>query len=125
MTRNKKDRDEEKQSNGSGEKPALNLSKETKRGIVVVGVCGDGAGDAFEFGEFGRRLGEYLFKFLNVIFGVMVYIVRCCFDSRNSLFRQTDEELEKRGAYLRTYLGAILLTGSIAGSFIFFPWATA
>ena len=113
MARNKKR--QEKEEKGY-RKPKLNLSKETKRAIAVVifvalallvllslvGIAGD--------------WGNYMFKFLSAIFGVLTYAVPLILLMvAIALYKQNLEDDAEKQFYLRTYVGAILLTGSVAG----------
>lgn len=118
MAKRKKDKDEEKEEKrerrSSG--PKLNLSAETKRGIVVVVFVVLALITLLALAGLAGSLGTYLYKFLSQVFGVIVYIVPLlCLLVAVALYKQTDEQLEHRGAYARTYLGAILLTGSVTG----------
>lgn len=62
-------------------------------------------------------LGQNLFKFLSLVFGVMIYLVPLILLSvAVSLYNQDLKDSGKSSSfYWRTYLGAILLTGSIGG----------
>ncbi len=116
MARNKKDKEEERQAKKRREKPTLNLSAETKRGIVVVVFVVLALVCLLGLANLAGSFGASLFGFLAQMFGVMVYIVPLLLIMvAVLLYRQTDEQLEHRGAYARTYLGAILLIGGITG----------
>ncbi len=116
MGRNKKDYDKEEKKERKAKGPALDLSHETKRGIVVVAFVLLALLSLLSLVGLAGGFGNYLFKFLSQVFGIMVYIVPVLFlIVAISLYRQTEQQLEHRGVYFRTYLGAVLLTGSITG----------
>ncbi len=97
--------------------PALNLSSETKRGIAVVVFVVFALVVVLSLANLAGSLGQSLVKFLSLIFGVMVYLVPLILLSvAISLYNQDLEKTNKSTSfYWRTYLGAILLTGSIGG----------
>jgi S-DNA-T family DNA segregation ATPase FtsK/SpoIIIE len=115
MARNKRDREKEYKKERRA-KPALNLSAETKRGIAVVIFVVLALLSLLSLAGLAGGFGEQLVKVLSMVFGVIVFIVPLLFLLvAISLYRQSDEKLEERGSYLRTYLGALLLTGSVTG----------
>jgi S-DNA-T family DNA segregation ATPase FtsK/SpoIIIE len=98
-------------------KPKLNLAPETKRGIVVVVFMALALIVVLSLAKLAGPLGEQLFKFLTLAFGVLSYAVPIILLAvAVSLYNQ---DLEKEGRhssfYWRTYLGALLLTGSVGG----------
>jgi S-DNA-T family DNA segregation ATPase FtsK/SpoIIIE len=98
-------------------KPELNLSAETKRGIAVVIFCVLALVLALSIVGIAGSLGAQVFKWLSWVFGVITYIVPLILVSvAISLYNQDLKKEDKSNAfYWRTYLGAILLTGSIGG----------
>lgn len=113
MGRRKKTEKEDKKIQG----PKLNLSPETKRGIAVVVFVVLALIIVLSLANIAGSLGLQLFNLLTLTFGVMAYIVPLILLAvAISLYKQ-DLEKENRGNdfYWRIYLGAILLTGSIAG----------
>lgn len=116
MGRNKKTQDKE-QKDFKVTAPKLNLAKETKRGIVVVIVMVLALVSMLSLAGVAGSLGNYFNKFLSMTFGVMAYLVPVVFILiAVSLFKQdlTQEE-QSEAFYFRTFLGALLMTGSIAG----------
>lgn len=112
MARRKKEEKESKMS-----PPKLNLSAETKRGIAVVVFCVLALVLALSIVGIAGSLGADVFKWLSWVFGVITYIVPLILVSvAISLYKQDLQKQDKsNGFYWRTYLGAILLTGSIGG----------
>lgn len=116
MGKNKKQQERESRREWRGRAPALNLAHETKRGIVVVAFAVLALVTLLALAGLAGSFGKGLFGFLSLAFGVMVYVVPLLFLMvAISLYRQNEEQLEHRGAYFRTYLGVLLLTGSVTG----------
>lgn len=113
MGRHKK----EDKENSKLKAPELNLSSETKRGIAVVVFVVMALVVVLALANLAGSLGQSLFKFLSLVFGVMIYLVPVILLSvAVSLYNQDLEEANKSSSfYWRTYLGAVLLTGSIGG----------
>jgi len=114
MRRNKKGLDREDRRLKS---PKLNLAKETKRGIVVVIFVVLALVCVLSLLNIAGSFGAIILTALTSVFGVMAYLVPVILLLvAISLFKQ-DLEKESRDSsfYFRTYLGAILLSGSIAG----------
>ncbi len=112
MGRNKKDKSRNLELN----MPSLNLSPETKRGIVVIIFVVLALLSLLSLANLAGTFGRYSFRFLSAMFGVVAYVVPLLLLLvAISLYRQNGENLGQRGAYLRTYIGAILLAGSITG----------
>src|SRR3989344_7944588 len=97
--------------------PQLNLSGETKRGIMVVVFAALALVVVLSLAGLAGSLGARTFTALTWAFGVMAYLVPLILISiALSLYRQDLEKEDKGGSfYLRIYLGAILLTGSVGG----------
>jgi len=117
MARRKKQQNEKEDKEKRFPKPKLNLAPETKRGIVVVVFVAVALIVVLSLAGLAGSLGEQLFKFLTLAFGVLSYAVPVILLAvAISLYNQ---DLEKEGKsssfYWRTYLGAVLLTGSIGG----------
>jgi DNA segregation ATPase FtsK/SpoIIIE, S-DNA-T family len=98
-------------------KPKLNLAPETKRGITVVIFVLAALLVVLSLANLAGPLGQQLFKFLTLAFGVLSYAVPIILLAvAISLYKQ---DLEKTGRhssfYWRTYLGAMLLTASLGG----------
>ncbi len=113
MGRHKK----EDKENYKSKAPQLNLSSETKRGIAVVVFVVLALVIVLALANLAGSLGQGLFKFLSLVFGVMIYLVPLILLSvAVSLYNQDLKASGKSSSfYWRTYLGAILLTGSIGG----------
>jgi S-DNA-T family DNA segregation ATPase FtsK/SpoIIIE len=114
MGRRKKQ--DEKQENKLSA-PQLNLSQETKRGIVVVVFAVLALIVVLSIAGIAGSLGQELFKWLSWAFGVMIYIVPLILISvAISIYKQ---DLQSKGKdssfYWRIYFGAVLLAGSIGG----------
>ena len=114
--KNRRNADEDDESRLSFlPKPKLNLASDTKRGITVVVFAVLAAITALSLVGVAGNLGQLLSRFLAVLFGVISYLVPLFFLLiALSLLRPKTEE-EKQHIYFRTYLGVILLCGSIAG----------
>jgi len=115
MAKRKKQQDEKE--NRKFIKPKLNLAPETKRGITVVVFVAAALIVVLSLANLAGPLGLQLFKFLTLAFGVLSYAVPIILLAvAISLYKQ---DLEKTGRhssfYWRTYLGALLLTGSVGG----------
>lgn len=96
--------------------PELNLSSDTKRGITVIVFAVLALLVLLSLANLAGTLGNYLVKVLSAVFGVIVYIVPLLLLLvAISLYRHNGDEDSDKGMYFRTYLGAILLTGSITG----------
>lgn len=97
--------------------PSLDLSKETKRGIVVVVFAALAVLTLLSLTNLAGSVGSFLLKILTNVFGVIAYAVPLILVMiAIVLFKQNLESEERENSfYLRTYLGSILLTGSIAG----------
>lgn len=97
--------------------PKLNLAKETKRGIVVVIFVVLALVAILSLIGIAGSFGALLVNALTSVFGVMAYIVPVILLLvAVSIFKQDLEEQSRdTGFYFRTYLGALLLSGSIAG----------
>ncbi len=97
--------------------PKLNLSAETKRGIAVVVFVALALIVILSLAKIAGSFGLQLYKFLTLAFGIMSYMVPLILLSiAISLYKQDLEKTSKEhGFYWRTYLGALLLTGSIGG----------
>src|SRR3984957_14837458 len=112
MVRNKKHEKEDKKF----KKPTLNLSQETKRAIVVVIFVALALLVSLALAGIAGIWGEYLFRFLSMIFGVITYVVPLIFLLiAIALYKQDLENEGESKFYLRPYVGTFLLTGSIAG----------
>ncbi|MDE2312314.1 MAG: DNA translocase FtsK 4TM domain-containing protein [Patescibacteria group bacterium] len=115
MARNKKTEDKESKS-PKLRAPELNLSHETKRGIAVVVFVVLALVSLLALANLAGPLGEYLLKFLSQTFGVMAYVVPLLLMIvAISLYKQSEQDKEEGKGYWRTYLGSILLAGSVAG----------
>ncbi len=113
MGRRKKTDKEDKKFEG----PKLNLSAETKRGIAVVVFVALAFVIGLSEAGVAGSLGGHLYKFLSLLFGIISLVVPLILISvAISLYKQdlTDEQRD-HSFYLRIYLGALLLTGSIGG----------
>ncbi len=111
--KNRKDRDDE--DNTSRIKPHLDLAADTKRGIAVIVFVVLAGIIALSFVGVAGSFGQVISKFLGALFGIIGYLIPLFFLLiALTLFRPKTEE-DKRHIYFRTYLGTLLLCGSIAG----------
>ncbi|QQS22864.1 DNA translocase FtsK 4TM domain-containing protein [bacterium] len=104
--------------------PKLNLAHETKRSIsIIVFIVLAGVVGLSLIGAAGT-LGQLIFKFISILFGVIAYLVPflflliawVLFKSKPKVTEdEIGEEEEQAHPYLRTYLGVFLLTGGAAG----------
>ena len=119
MSKYKKDREREKNSDKIEKyrKPRLNLSGETKRGIVVIGFVVLALISVLSAVKIGGDLGAFWFQLLSLVFGGLAYVVPLFFLLiAISLFKQDITKTEKsQNFYFRTFLGVIILSGSVAG----------
>jgi S-DNA-T family DNA segregation ATPase FtsK/SpoIIIE len=117
MGRNKKNSDNDKKKESRVSAPQLNLARETKRGIVVVLFVVLALVSVLSQVGIAGSLGAFWFKLLSMGFGVMAYLVPVIFLLvAVSLFKQDlSGEKAEESFYFRTFLGALLMTGSIAG----------
>lgn len=97
-------------------KPQLNLASETKRGIaIVVFIILAGVTSLSVIGSAGT-FGQIIFKMFTVLFGVIGYLVPILLMLIAwILFKGKPEQEESRHLYSRTYLGMLLIAGSVAG----------
>ncbi len=97
-------------------KPELNLASETKRGIaIIVFVILAGVTGLSMIGVAGS-LGTAIAHVLAVLFGFMGYLIPVLFITVAwAIFQQDQNEETGEYEYARTYLGALLLSASIAG----------
>ncbi len=97
--------------------PKLNLASETKRGIaVVVFLILSGVSVLSIIGSAGV-VGQMIFNLFSILFGVMGYLVPVFFLLIAWILfksKQTADETNQH-VYARTYLGVLLITGSIGG----------
>lgn len=117
MSRNKKNQKRSKLSIPlSLPQPKLNLAPETKRGIAVVVFVVLSGISALSLINLAGSFGTTISVALASIFGVMAYIVPILLVLvAISLYQQEAKPDSEESFYFRTYLGAIMLAGSIAG----------
>ncbi len=98
-------------------KPSLHLSAETKKGIVVIifvalffitflslfGLAGIVGGSISKALRFGFGFISYFVPFVFLIIGIALYK------------QEIDQDKKRQSFYIRTYFGAFLLVGGIAG----------
>ncbi len=97
-------------------KPSLNLSSETKKGLAVVFFVVLFFVSFLSLFDKAGILGEYINEALRFGFGYIAYFVPVIFALvASSLYRQNINDEEVQHFYFRTYIGAFLLAGSIAG----------
>lgn len=100
------------------EMPKLNLAPDTKRGVAVIIFAGLAAITALAAFGIAGSLGRGLMQGLNWGFGILAYVVPALlFLVAVLLYKQKLAERGEKEAnfYLRIYLGALLLTGAVAG----------
>src|ERR1051326_4228221 len=116
MARHKKREDKEEKEYRRA-KAHLNLSKETKRGIAVVIFVVLAILSILSLAHLAGTVGDFLLTALTSIFGTLAYLVPVLFLLVAIALYKQDLEGDRReqSFYLRTYLGALLLTGAIAG----------
>ena len=113
MSKQKKSEKSKRFGLPSGE---LNLRHETKRDIVIITFCVLGLVSLLSVFGFAGSLGTSFFALLQVLFGVLAYIVPILlFGIAYTLFKDRKEQDEYSSSFLRVYLGVILFTGSFAG----------
>jgi S-DNA-T family DNA segregation ATPase FtsK/SpoIIIE len=121
MGRNKK---EDKEKKFDMPKPRLNLSAETKRGIMVVVFAVLAVVSMLSVVGIAGNLGASYLRLLTWLTGVLGYfvpallIIIAIMLAKHKLHTKEEEEDNEEGTsafYWRLYLGFILLTGSIAG----------
>ncbi len=97
-------------------KPSLNLSPETKKGLAVVLFVALFLITLLSlFGKAGI-VGEYISKGFVFGFGYIAYFVPIVFLLIGiALYKQDVDEERGQHFYFRTYLGAFILAGSLAG----------
>jgi S-DNA-T family DNA segregation ATPase FtsK/SpoIIIE len=97
-------------------KPGLELKAETKRGIAVIAFIALFFVAFLSLVGIGGLLGGYITEFLKGGFGYISWIVPIVFLMiAASLYKQKIDADESNHFYLRIYLGALLLSGAIAG----------
>ncbi len=110
-----KDYKDEKERRSSIPKPKLDLAADTKRGIMVIIFVVLAGITALSLAGVAGSFGQLIAKLLAMLFGVITYLVPLFFLLiALTLFRPKTEE-DKNHIYFRTYLGTVLLCGSIAG----------
>jgi DNA segregation ATPase FtsK/SpoIIIE, S-DNA-T family len=126
MGRNKKEK-EEKFGNMNFQKPELNLSSETKRGISVVVFVLLGLISFLAVMDLSGSFGQYMLSALKWLLGVLAYAfpilmillaIRLAFhlpESKKDREEMLKNRSEDKGFYLRTYLGSLMVIGTIAG----------
>jgi S-DNA-T family DNA segregation ATPase FtsK/SpoIIIE len=114
-TKKKNRRNDKTSSFASITKPKLNLAADTKRGIAVIVFVVLAGITALSLVGVAGSFGQLISKFFAMLFGVIAYLLPLfLLLVALTLFRPKTEE-DKRHIYFRTYLGTILLCGSIAG----------
>lgn len=116
-----KKQQEEEESSKLFKAPNLNLAMDTKRSITVIVFVIIAGVIALSLGGTAGFLGNYLYKFLAMLFGVMAYSVPALlllvavilFQSKPKTTAE-GEEVETH-PYARTYIGVFLIAGGIAG----------
>jgi S-DNA-T family DNA segregation ATPase FtsK/SpoIIIE len=94
----------------------LNLAAETKRGIAIIVFIILAGVSALSLLGLAGSLGTGISNLLAILFGFMGYLVPLLLMTIAwALFRQNQDEETGDYEYARTYLGALLLTASIAG----------
>jgi S-DNA-T family DNA segregation ATPase FtsK/SpoIIIE len=116
MPRHKK-REDKEEKDYKRQRPKLGLSPETKRGISVVVFVVLALLAILSLAHLAGSVGEVLLTVLTSVFGNLAYLVPLLLLMvAIALYKQDLEENKKDSSfYLRTYLGALLLTASIAG----------
>ena len=98
--------------------PRLNLAADTKRGVSVVVFAVLAVVTALAAFGIAGSFGTFLMKLLTWGFGVLAWVVPFLLALVAVLLykQKLDEEKEKQANfYWRIYLGALLLTGAVAG----------
>lgn len=117
MGRRKKDQYKNSEESEKAIKPHLNLSAETKRGIVVVIFGVLSLLTVLSLADVAGAFGGFLYRVMTAAFGVIAYLVPLIFLMiAIVLYKQDlDDNKKEKAFYFRTYFGSVLLTGSIAG----------
>lgn len=117
--KNYKNSDSEKYSNSKGfglKKPALNLSKDTNRGIAVVIFVVLAVITALSLINLAGSLGALIAKIAHALLGVMSYLLPILFGViAVTLFKIKPDKETNEHPYSRTYIGTFLLAGTFAG----------
>jgi DNA segregation ATPase FtsK/SpoIIIE, S-DNA-T family len=112
--RDDKDDKYEKDSRRSIPKPKLDLAADTKRGIAVIVFVVLAGITVLSLVGVAGSFGQLIARLLTMLFGVITYLVPLFFLLiALTLFRPKGDE--NNHIYFRTYLGTILICGSIAG----------
>jgi S-DNA-T family DNA segregation ATPase FtsK/SpoIIIE len=113
--RQKSSKTDRKDQSTSFTKPALNLSKETKRGIAVVIFMVLTGVTILALVGIAGSFGDFLQSLLARLFGVLSYLTPILFFLIAVLLFKQNLKQEGEHFYFRTYFGAFLLTGGIGG----------
>lgn len=115
MGRPKKKKDESESILKSIPKPQLDLASETKRGIAVVVFLILAGITALSIIGSAGGLGQAIFRFFGLLFGVLAYLMPIVFLLIAYLLFKSKSDEENTHPYTRTYLGMFLAAGGIAG----------
>lgn len=134
MRKSKKDRKNQRKSDRYGQMPKvkLDLSAGTKRGIAVVIFFALAGIAALSLGGIAGPVGQFINHLIGVLFGVIAYLVPVFFliiavllfkaktgevndQNQNGNQGRNGNQKQIEHIYARTYLGALLLAGGIAG----------
>ncbi len=97
-------------------KPSLNLSPETKKGLAVVLFVALFLITLLSLFDKAGIVGEYISKGFIFGFGYIAYFIPVVFLLVGiALYKQDVDEEHGQHFYFRTYLGAFILAGSLAG----------
>ncbi|TSC65297.1 MAG: putative cell division FtsK/SpoIIIE, partial [Candidatus Doudnabacteria bacterium Gr01-1014_77] len=97
-------------------KPSLNLSPETKKGLAVVLFVALFLITLLSLFDKAGIVGEYISKGFVFGFGYIAYFIPIVFLLIGiALYKQNVDEEAGQHFYFRTYLGAFILAGSLAG----------
>lgn len=113
-TQEKEEREERQARRG---RPHLGLAPETKRGISVVIFVVLALLCILSLAHLAGSVGDVLLRVLTSVFGNLAYLVPLLLLMVAIALYKQDLEEDRRDSsfYMRTYLGALLLTASIAG----------
>lgn len=96
--------------------PTLNLSSETKKGVMVVAFIVLFLFSLLALFNGAGIVGEYASKFMKFGFGYIAYFIPVVFLMIAWAFHKNVLDEDDQGTfYFRTYFGAFLLTGALTG----------
>lgn len=119
MANNKKKQDKYERKNSKTPRASLNLSSETKRGIVAVVFLVLALISAMSAFGFAGALGNFWFHFLQILFGILAYLFPLFLVLFSLVMLKVTPRLNSgepdQSFFSRTYFGALCLVIGISG----------